>query len=105
MDTIDNEGKAVKIVSTGEYSNNLGIVNLTFVNGELKNVEPSVMTTEEAAALEADADVVAIIEETKESNKVITSVVVGKTDVYLDGEREHVRGGETNLSTLLLMLC
>jgi len=101
LDTIDNEGKAVKIVSTGEYSNNLGIVNLTFVNGELKNVEPSVMTTEEAAALEADADVVAIIEETKESNKVITSVVVGKTDVYLDGEREHVRGGETNLSNLI----
>jgi len=101
LDTIDNEGKDTKIVSTGEYNNNLGIVNLTFVDGELKTVEPSVFSNEEAAELETDADVIAIIEEVKEENKAITSVVVGKTDVELDGVREHVRGGETNLSNLI----
>ena len=101
LETIDNEGKDVKIVSTGEYNNNLGIVNLTFQNGELKAVEPSVFTTEEAAELEADPEVSAIIEEVKEKNKEITSVVVGKTDVVLDGVREHVRAGETNLSNLI----
>lgn len=101
LETIDNEGKDVKIVSTGEYNNNLGIVNLTFENGELKAVEPSVFTTEEAAELEADPEVSAIIEEVKEKNKEITSVVVGKTDVVLDGVREHVRAGETNLSNLI----
>jgi len=101
LDTIDNEGKDTKIVSTGEYNNNLGIVNLTFADGELKTVEPSVFSNEEAAELETDADVIAIIEEVKEENKAITSVVVGKTDVELDGVREHVRGGETNLSNLI----
>lgn len=101
LDTIDNEGKATKIVSTGEYSNNLGIVNLTFEAGELKSVEPTAFTSEEAAALEGDADIAAMIAQTTEENKVITSVVVGKTDVELDGVREHVRAGETNLSNLI----
>lgn len=101
LETIDNEGKDVKIVSTGEYNNNLGIVKLTFVDGELKDVEPSVFSSEDAAELEADPEVSAIIEEVKEKNKEITSVVVGKTDVVLDGVREHVRAGETNLSNLI----
>lgn len=101
LDKIDNEGKAVKIVSTGQYNDNLGIVNLNFVDGELKAVESTSFASEEAATLEADADITAIIAETTEANKVITSVVVGKTDVELDGVREHVRGGETNLSNLI----
>jgi len=101
LETIDNEGKDVKIVSTGEYNNNLGIVTLTFENGELKTVEPSVFTAEEAAELEVDPEVTAIIGEVNEKNKEITSVVVGKTDVVLDGVREHVRAGETNLSNLI----
>lgn len=101
LDKIDNEGKAVKIVSTGQYNDNLGIVNLNFVDGDLKAVEATSFASEEAATLEADADITAIIAETTEANKVITSVVVGKTDVELDGVREHVRGGETNLSNLI----
>lgn len=101
LDKIDNEGKAVKIVSTGQYNDNLGIVNLNFVDGELEGVEATSFASEEAATLEADADITAIIAETTEANKVITSVVVGKTDVELDGAREHVRGGETNLSNLI----
>lgn len=101
LDTIDNEGKATKIVSTGEYNNNLGIVNMTFEDGKLINVDASSFSSEDAAALEADASVAAIIEELNEANKELTSVVVGKTDVVLDGEREHVRAGETNLSNLV----
>ena len=101
LDTIDNEGKDIIIVSTGEYNNNLGMVNLTFVDGELKDVEPSVFSSEDAVELEADPEVSAIIGEVNEKNKEITSVVVGKTDVVLDGVREHVRAGETNLSNLI----
>ncbi|SHI43046.1 5'-nucleotidase C-terminal domain-containing protein [Lutispora thermophila] len=101
LDSINNEGKATKIVSTGEYNNNLGIVNMTFVDGKLTSVEASSFSTEDAAALEADASVAAIIEELNAANKELTSVVVGKTDVVLDGQREHVRGGETNLSNLI----
>lgn len=101
LDDIDNEGKDTKIVSTGEYNNNLGIVNLTFADGELKTVEPSLFSSEAAKELEAHADIAAMIAATTEANKAITSAVVGKTDVELDGVREHVRGGETNLSNLI----
>ncbi|NLN48097.1 MAG: LysM peptidoglycan-binding domain-containing protein [Clostridiales bacterium] len=98
---IDNEGKDTIIVSTGEYTNNLGIVNLKFENGELKAIEPSLYTKDDAAELKEDEEVAALMNETTEKNKVITSVVVGKTDVILDGERAQVRGGETNLSNLI----
>lgn len=101
LDSIDNEGKATKIVSTGEYNNNLGIVNLTFENGELKSVEPTVLTSEAASEIEADSEISELIASIDEENKAITSVVVGKTDVELDGVREHVRAGETNLSNLI----
>ncbi len=101
LDTIDNEGKDTLIVSTGEYNNNLGIVNLTFTDGELSAVEPTLFSSEEAADLEADAEIAAAIAAIEEENKEITSVIVGKTDVELDGVREHVRGGETNLSNLI----
>ncbi|WIV12169.1 5'-nucleotidase C-terminal domain-containing protein [Proteiniborus sp. MB09-C3] len=101
LDTIDNADKATKIVSTGEYNNNLGIVELTFQDGKLTAVEPTLFSKDEAAELETDATVAAIITEIEEENKVITSEIVAKTDVELDGVREHVRGGETNLSNLI----
>ena len=98
---IDNEGKDTIIVSTGEYNNNLGIVNLVFEGGKLKAIEPSLFTIEDAEDLVGDDEIAALINATTEKNKVITSVVVGKTDVILNGEREQVRGGETNLSNLI----
>ncbi len=98
---IDNAGKETIIVSTGEYNNNLGIVNLKFEDGQLKAIEPSLFTKDDAAELEPDEEIAALMNETTEKNKVITSVVVGKTDVVLDGERAQVRGGETNLSNLI----
>lgn len=101
LDTIDNEGKTTKIVSTGEYNNNLGIVNLIFENGKLKSVEPTLLSNEAVAELEEDSAISEVITKLTEQNKVITSVVVGKTEVVLDGEREHVRAGETNLSNLI----
>ncbi|MFA5523159.1 MAG: 5'-nucleotidase C-terminal domain-containing protein [Tissierellales bacterium] len=101
LDTIDNADKAVKIVSTGNYNDNLGIVNLTFVDGKLTTVEPTVFSKDDAAELAEDADVAAIIVEVEAANSEITSQIVGKTDVELDGVRENVRGGETNLSNLI----
>ncbi|SDY67028.1 5'-nucleotidase [Proteiniborus ethanoligenes] len=101
LDKIDNEEKATKIVQTGEYNNNLGIINLTFKDGKLESIEPTLFSLEAAAELEADADVAALIAEVKKGNEEITSVVVGKTDVVLVGERNNVRGGETNLSNLI----
>ncbi|NLN49594.1 MAG: bifunctional metallophosphatase/5'-nucleotidase [Clostridiales bacterium] len=82
---IDNAGKETIIVSTGEYNNNLGIVNLKFEDGQLKAIEPSLFTKDDAAELEPDEEIAALMNETTEKNKVITSVVVGETDVVLGG--------------------
>jgi 2',3'-cyclic-nucleotide 2'-phosphodiesterase (5'-nucleotidase family) len=59
------------------------------------------ITKEEGEALEADPDVVAIVEEIKEANNLITEEVIGSTDIKLEGAREFVRTSETNLGNLI----
>ncbi len=102
--TLLNEGKVVKdtlIAQTGGYNANFGVVTLTFKDGKIVTKEPLLISKEAAAEIESNADILALIKETEDANKVITDVVVSKTDVKLDGERNNVRGGETNLSNLI----
>jgi len=98
------EGKKVNdtlIVQTGEYDKNLGIVDLVYEDGKIKSVAASLLTKEEAAELAEDEAVVAVVADIKAENEKVTSVVVGKTDIHLDGERADVRTGETNLGNLI----
>ncbi|RKD22369.1 5'-nucleotidase [Caminicella sporogenes DSM 14501] len=89
------------IVQTGEYDKNLGIVNLTYKDGKITSMSAKLFTKEEAANLPKDEKVVKVINEVKSENEKITSVVVGNTDIKLDGERAHVRTRETNLGNLI----
>ncbi|MEW9124043.1 MAG: 5'-nucleotidase C-terminal domain-containing protein [Thermotaleaceae bacterium] len=91
------------IVQTGEYDNNIGIVEMTVYEDLSKNISAKLYTKEEANAenLAEDEDIKALINKIKKDNDVITSVVVGHTDVELDGIRDHVRTGETNLGNLI----
>lgn len=90
------------IVSTGEYSKNLGVVEIEF-NAENKAVSTSakLITKEEAKSIEADPAATKLIEEIKLSYKPIVDEVVGSTKVRLEGARENVRTKETNLGNLL----
>jgi 2',3'-cyclic-nucleotide 2'-phosphodiesterase (5'-nucleotidase family) len=88
------------IVQTGEYTKNVGIVSLELKDGMLMK-SAKLITKEEGVAMEADADIVALVDQIKAENEVITSVVVGSTDIHLDGERDDVRTGETNLGNLI----
>lgn len=88
------------IVQSGEYTKNVGIVNLEIKDGMLMK-SAKLITKEEGVAMEADADIVALVDQIKAENEVITSVVVGSTDIHLDGERDDVRTGETNLGNLI----
>lgn len=102
--TLLKEGKVVKdtlIAQTGGYDNiNFGIITLTFKEGKLESKESKVLTEEEAAAIVADTDIEAMIDEIEKDQEVVTKVVIGKTEVDLIGERNNVRAGETNLSNL-----
>jgi len=89
------------IVQAGEYDKNLGVVEVKMVDGAVEDLKASLVTKEEAEDVEKDSDILAQIEEIKAENEEITSAVVGKTSVELNGEREYVRTGETNLGNLL----
>lgn len=88
------------IVQTGEYTKNVGIVNLTYNKGVLTKTA-KLITKEEGMALEADTNITALVDEINATNDVITSEVIGNTTVKLLGERENVRTGETNLGNLI----
>ncbi|UTE77361.1 5'-nucleotidase C-terminal domain-containing protein [Rossellomorea sp. KS-H15a] len=91
------------IVSAGEYTENLGVVQLTFEGNELVDKEADLVTKEEANAqgIKEDAEIGALITSIEDKNKEVLSEVVGTTEVKLDGERAQVRAGETNLGNLI----
>jgi len=98
------EGQLVNntlIVQAGEYDKNLGLVNIVYEDGEITSINASLVTKEEAANLGEDADVLNVVTEIQAEIDKITSVVVGNTEIALDGERENVRTGETNLGNLI----
>ncbi|MDY0235539.1 MAG: 5'-nucleotidase C-terminal domain-containing protein [Gudongella sp.] len=91
----------VLVVQAGSYTKNIGIVNLEFEDKAWTNYEAKLIPYEEAKDLAADQEILDIIEEIELINEPIVSVVVGNTPVELDGLRENVRTGETNLGNLI----
>ncbi len=91
----------VLIVSSGEYSKNIGIVDLTVMDGKVTTKSAKLFTKGEAVDMEGSAEVTALINEIKDEQEKITSVVVSSTKSVLDGERGQVRTGETNLGNLI----
>lgn len=89
------------IVQTGEYDKNFGIVELVYENGKVTTAKASLVSRESAEQLPEDAEVLQVVEGVKAEQEKITSVVIGKTEVELDGLRDHVRAGETNLGNLI----
>ncbi|RXT02777.1 LysM peptidoglycan-binding domain-containing protein [Ammoniphilus sp. CFH 90114] len=100
--TMDNIGVSkTKIVSAGEYLKNLGVVELEFKGKELTSLNNNLITKEETATIEPDAKVQTVMEEVETTQKAILAEVVGNTTAALDGERDQVRKGETNLGNLI----
>ncbi len=91
------------IVSTGEYNKNLGILTFTVEDGEIINYNGLLINADEAAILDLgiDQDVQDVIDAIEVDQEAILSVVVGQTAVELDGLRDNVRTGETNLGKLI----
>ena len=97
------EGEIIEdtlLVQTGSYLNNIGIVDIEFADGKVAKKDAKLLTFDELEGLEEDKEIANAIAELDEENKSVTSVVVGKTKVKLEGEREVVRTGESNLGNL-----
>lgn len=98
------EGQMVKetlIAQASYHLKNVGEITLTLNDGKIVSKTAKLNAYSELKDLEADADIAKAIEEVEESNKPFLERVVGKTEVELDGVRENVRAGETNLGNLL----
>ncbi|VDN48230.1 Multifunctional 2',3'-cyclic-nucleotide 2'-phosphodiesterase/5'-nucleotidase/3'-nucleotidase [Petrocella atlantisensis] len=88
------------IVQTSDYAKNLGKVTLSYMDGTVTS-SATLLTTEDAASIVPNPDVLALMETVNAENEVITSAVVGTTTIDLQGERSFVRTGETNLGNLI----
>lgn len=89
------------IVQTENHIKNIGKVDLVIEDGKLTSATASLIPFETAVKdIKEDEGILKTIEEIKEQNKQLTSKLVGKTDVLLDGTRENVRAKETNLGNL-----
>jgi 2',3'-cyclic-nucleotide 2'-phosphodiesterase (5'-nucleotidase family) len=89
------------IVMAGEYSKYLGYVDLTVENGNVSNIKANLIPREETADVKEDYIISLVVERINRANEVITSQVVGRTAVELNGERGNIRTGETNLGNLI----
>jgi len=89
------------IASAGEYDKNLGAIQLTFEGKKLIAKKAGLVTKEETEWIADDKDVLNLVNGIKTEQGKVLSQVIGKTAVKLDGEREQVRKGETNLGNLI----
>lgn len=104
----------VPIVQTGEYNKNLGIIKIDFDDLK-KGLDPitydlilkeTVMGKKGedgklVGGIEEKSEIKEFIDNIREQQKAVTEVVIGKTTVKLDGDRDQVRTGATNLSNLI----
>ncbi|MCD1146763.1 5'-nucleotidase C-terminal domain-containing protein [Peptoniphilus sp. KCTC 25270] len=97
-------GKMVKdtlIVQTGGQMTEVGEVKLQVKDGEVVTKSGKVLDYNFFNNITPNEKILAMISAIQESNKPYLEKVVGSTAVELDGVREHVRAGETNLGNLL----
>ncbi|MEG0973048.1 MAG: 5'-nucleotidase C-terminal domain-containing protein, partial [Lachnospiraceae bacterium] len=95
---IPNYVNGTLIAQTGKYGNMLGVIQLKVSNGTVTEKSASLLPVDQT--VQEEPQVKSLIEKLQEANKKILATVIGKTDVLLDGEREHVRVQETNLGNL-----
>lgn len=102
--TVLEQGQVVGntlIVSTGEYDKNLGTVQITVADGKITQKKAALIAKDKTAEIVPDDAIVKTIEAIEAEQAVILNEVVGKTEVALEGAREQVRKGETNLGNLI----
>jgi len=88
------------IAQTGAHLNNLGIVTLTVKNDTITK-KAELFSKEAAASLVEDQEILTLVKEIQAESEQTASVVIGNTPVRLNGLREDVRTGETNLGNLI----
>ncbi len=81
---------------------NVGVVEFSLMDGEVVSTDAHLFTKADSMNIEADVEVMAIVEAIQEANAIIEQEVVATTPEILVGERGDVRTGETNLGNLIV---
>lgn len=94
------------IAQAGEHAQHIGVVEIAISSGNITKTArvisvPSDDEEPELIELIPDESIIAKIAEEDAKVEHITSTVVSYTPVILQGEREQVRTGETNLANLV----
>jgi 5'-nucleotidase/UDP-sugar diphosphatase len=107
----DANNQGVLLVQTGSHFNNIGKVTIEFdaaTGAPAENgVKVELLSFEDVEAILDDADEVPdpgvekMIADITAQNEKFLQTVIGETATLLDGERAHVRAGETNLGNLI----
>ncbi|WP_169727762.1 bifunctional UDP-sugar hydrolase/5'-nucleotidase [Ignatzschineria larvae DSM 13226] len=93
--------KDTMIASTGNYLENIGLVTLTFTNDQLTDLTAETIDFVHAMQYPVDEEISNAIDAINQENARVTAVEVGTLLNDLNGERENVRGKETDLGQLL----
>ncbi|MDR0268376.1 5'-nucleotidase C-terminal domain-containing protein [Paenibacillus sp.] len=89
------------IASTGEYTKNVGVVDLWVDGGKVVKKEAKLINEKQAADIKPDQKLEALVASIQKEQEPILKEKLGETLVKLEGSREKVRTGETNLGDLL----
>lgn len=95
-----NASHKTKVTSTGNYLESFGEVKISLDNeNNVLDVKPGNVLTKDLT--EEDAEIKGLIDGIKNEQEVILNEIVGETPIDLDGVRENVRSGHTNLGRLI----
>jgi 5'-nucleotidase/UDP-sugar diphosphatase len=95
-----SSGELVLVVTAQDWGRWLGELHVSFTDdGRISGYEGSLIPVDEA--IREDEAMVAILDGYRPQIEALMTHVVGSTDVALDGERDDVRGRETNLGNLI----
>jgi len=89
------------VVSRGEYDKAFGVVTLKLQDGKVTEKTARLIKAADSIDIEPDSAVLSLLTEIEGDVQEILSTVIGSTAVELDGARENVRTGESNLGQLL----
>ncbi len=89
------------IASTGDWLHNIGEVTITLTEGVLTDISAQLIPYSTASAYDEDPAVKALLESKIAENEDLLNEVIGSTATKLDGVRNNVRSGETNLGDLI----
>ncbi|MCL2698742.1 MAG: 5'-nucleotidase C-terminal domain-containing protein [Defluviitaleaceae bacterium] len=99
LESVLAAGEAV-IVQAGSFTGHIGVFEWGADGSPTARVV-KVPSEDEESELKANETILALIAEKEETIEPIRSVVVGYTPFVLQGERNDVRTGETNLANLI----